>query len=122
MGTKQSSQELDLRLLVIFLNNPEVLEDILEAFLELGVAGATVVNSIGMGRILAYEIPIFAGLRDAFPGSSPSNKIILVVTEKEKLAEIFNTVEEICGSFDEPGKGLIITLPVLESMGFRPGF
>ena len=117
-----SGQNQDLRLLVIFLNKPGCLQDILEVFLELGVAGATVLDSMGMGRILAYNIPIFAGLKDAFPSSSPVNKTILVVTESEKIMEIFSAVEEICGSFDEPGTGLMVALPVMESRGFKSGF
>ena len=117
-----SSQENNLRFIVVFLNNPENLEDLLEGFLEIGVAGATVLDSVGMGRILAYEIPIFAGLRDAFPGSTPGNKVILVVTEQDRVEEIFQVVDEVCGDLNEPGAGLVISLPVLDSRGFRPGF
>ena len=38
-----------MRLLVVVLNKTEYLEEVLEAFLELGVSGATLINSVGMG-------------------------------------------------------------------------
>lgn len=65
-----------MHLLVAVLNAPETLDTILAGFVDLGVRGATVIHSEGMGRVLAHEIPIFAGLqtlinRSGFlPGSS----------------------------------------------------
>ena len=62
-----------MKLAVVFLNKIEFLDDILAAFLEIGVKGATVIDSVGMGHIISQHIPIFAGLRDAFAGSSPNS-------------------------------------------------
>jgi len=39
-------------------------------------------DSVGMGYIISENIPVFAGLRDAFTGSSPNKKIILVIVEE----------------------------------------
>ena len=52
-----------MKLIIFVLNQEERLEEILEAFLELGINGATILDSIGMGRILAHDIPIFAGFQ-----------------------------------------------------------
>ena len=52
-----------MTLLVFILNNPEVLEEVLEGYLEVGITGATVIDSLGMGHILATEVPIFAGFQ-----------------------------------------------------------
>lgn len=51
-----------MKLLVLFLNKVEKLEEVLEGYVEVGVSGATVVDSVGMGHILSEEVPIFAGL------------------------------------------------------------
>ncbi len=81
-----------MKLAAIFLNKTEYLEDILSAFLEIGVSGATIFDTIGMGHIISQNIPIFAGLLDAFAGSSPGNKIILlVIEEKMDLLELVLT-------------------------------
>ena len=108
-----------MQLVVIFLNQVEYLEDLMAAFLELGVSGATVLNSAGMGRIISHEIPIFAGLRDAFPGSTPGNKTILTVVPGERVDEICEVVQDVCGTFDDPGRGLMFTLPIGRIYGFR---
>ena len=110
-----------LKLAVIFLNEAEHLEDLLSAFLEIGVSGATVVDSVGMGRILSHHVPIFAGLRTSFPGSSPSNRTILAVVEDEQVEEMAAVAQDVCGSFDQPGAGLMISLPLDQTFGYRPG-
>ncbi len=48
-------------LLVCICNQPDKLEEILEAFVEVGITGATVLDTVGMGQILSTEVPIFAG-------------------------------------------------------------
>jgi len=110
-----------LKLVVIILNRVEYLEDLLAAFLEIGISGATVLNSVGMGQIISKNIPIFAGLSDAFPGSSPSNRTILAVVEDRQVKRMARIVEEVCGSLDEPGTGLMASLSLDEVLGFRPG-
>lgn len=110
-----------MKLVVIILNRVEYLEDLLAAFLEIGISGATVLNSVGMGQIISKNIPIFAGLSDAFPGSSPSNRTILAVVEERQVKRMARMVEEVCGSLDEPGSGLMVSLSLDEVFGFRPG-
>lgn len=101
-----------LKLLIIILNKEEYLDELLEAFVELDVRGATVIDSVGMGQIISDKIPIFGGLRSLMEGSRPYNKTILTVVPEEKVEEIIGEYEKICGSLDEPGTGLLITLPV----------
>lgn len=107
-----------MKLVVIFLNKIEYLEDVLTAFLEIGVSGASVLDSVGMGHIISQNIPIFAGLRDAFAGSSPLNKIILVVTEEDMVQPIEEVLEEICISMDETKAYFSLTLPIDSLSGF----
>jgi len=107
-----------MRLVIIFLNKIEYLEDILSAFLEIGVTGSTVLDSEGMGHIISDNIPIFAGLRDTFAGSSPSNKTIITVVEKNMVNKVADIVEDVCGvSLEEPGTGVMISIPVEKTFG-----
>ena len=39
-------------LMVFVLNREEYLDEILSGFVELGIGGATIIDSMGMGRIL----------------------------------------------------------------------
>ena len=101
-----------MQLLLFVLNKEEHLEEVLEVFLELNISGATIIDSIGMGRILAHDIPIFAGFRNLMQESRPGNKTIMTVVSEDKIDLIIKGIEQICGPLDEPGSGVLITLPV----------
>ena len=101
-----------MQLLIFVLNKEEHLEEILEVFLELDIGGATIIDSIGMGRILAHDIPIFAGFRSLMQESRPGNKTILTVIDEKKIPRVVQGIEQICGSLDKPGAGVLITIPI----------
>jgi nitrogen regulatory protein P-II 1 len=106
-----------MRLLLIVLNKEELLDDFVQGLLEADVRGATILDSVGMGRILSQDLPIFAGLKGLLSGNRPHNKTILTAVnedQEEKVAEVFR---EIVGPFNEPGNGLIISLPVHKIYG-----
>ncbi|HIC55526.1 MAG TPA: hypothetical protein EYO97_17030, partial [Gemmatimonadetes bacterium] len=67
------------RLLVAIINDPDTIDEILSGFIELGITGATILNSEGMGSVLSHDIPIFAGLQTLISGSRPQNRMIFSV-------------------------------------------
>lgn len=109
-----------MKLLVVILNKVEKLEEVLEGYIEIGISGATVIESIGMGHILCDEVPIFAGLRFMFAGSKPQNKIILSVIKDEKEKPAFRLLNKILGSLDDPGNGIAFTLKLEYVEGLKP--
>ncbi|MBT4287838.1 MAG: hypothetical protein HOD92_10915 [Deltaproteobacteria bacterium] len=108
-----------MKLAVIFLNRIEYLEELLSIFLEIGVSGATVLDSMGMGHIISENIPIFAGLREAFVGSSPSRKIILVITEDDMIERMYHALDEVCNSESDKETSFIISLPIDKIYGLN---
>jgi hypothetical protein len=111
-----------MKLAVLILNNEEILESVLEGFIEIGVSGATIIDSIGMGHILSAEVPIFAGLRFMFAGSRPFNKTIFSVIRDDKTAALKDLVNTILGPMDEGGKGILFFISVDEVVGLKPEF
>ncbi len=111
-----------MKLLFFVLNKEELLEEILEAFLELGIPGATIIDSVGMGAILTHDIPIFAGFRNLLEGSRPANKTILTLIDDTMVEPAIQTIEQIVGSLDEPGNGILFTIPVENVKGLRKPF
>lgn len=110
-----------MTLLVFICNNPEKLEEVLEGYLEIGIAGATVVDSLGMGRILATEVPIFAGFQSLFSAASANNKTVMsVIKEEGKVAEAMDMIEEVCGPLGAPGVGIAFTLKLESVRGLMP--
>lgn len=102
-----------MELLMIILNREDYLEKILTLLVDSGVSGATVVDSEGLGHFLAYEVPIFAGLRE-FMGErkSVSRTILAVLEDKDIFSQIEKLFKEEGIDFKESGVGIVATLPV----------
>jgi nitrogen regulatory protein PII len=111
-------------LLVVVLNKTEKINKILEKFLEVDVRGATIIDSIGMGRTLVPEINTFASILEVFNvGKSryPENKTIFTVIREEKtLRDAQKVVNEELDYFKEPGTGIMFVIPVAEYSGLAP--
>ena len=111
-----------MKLLVLFLNKVEKLEEVLEGYVEVGVTGATVLDSVGMGHILCEEVPIFAGLRFMFAGAKPHNKTIFSVIKDEKEDEVIRILRKILGDLNQPGTGIVFTFTLDRVEGLKPEF
>jgi nitrogen regulatory protein PII len=110
-----------MELLVCVINQEEKLDDILSGFLELGITGATVINSAGMGHVLTQDVPIFAGLQALVSRARPQNVTIFsVIDSKEKLEAAIALVQEICGDLSAPATGILFTVPVSRVVGLAP--
>ncbi len=108
-----------MKLAVLFLNQIEYLEELLSVFLEIGVTGASVVDSVGMGHIISENIPIFAGLRGAFAGSSPKNRIIVALIHEEVIEPMQEVMNDICNGVEDEKNSFMITLPVDSLFGIK---
>jgi len=107
-----------MRLIVFVLNKEELLERVLEAYVEVGITGATILDSEGMGRFLTYEVPLFADFKEFMKGNKPYNKTILSVVEDETVFErLSGILNEVCGPLSAPGTGILFSVPVDAAVG-----
>ena len=111
--------------LILVLNKTEYLEDILNKLMEIGVKGATILDSQGMGsKILSNDYSssnLFGTLKTAFDREHPYNKTIFTVIENEDLLhEAMKVIQEVSGGLSDPGEGLMFTVPVGHVMGMAP--
>jgi nitrogen regulatory protein P-II 1 len=109
-----------VQLLVAIINDPERVDEILSGFLEIGITGATIVSSEGMGRLLSHDIPIFAGLQTLISGSRPQNRTILSVVSDEKVEPAIELLQEIAGDLGRGSTGIVFALPVTRVEGLAP--
>jgi nitrogen regulatory protein PII len=109
-----------MNLLVAVVNEPEKVDEILAGFLELGITGATIINTEGMGRILSHDIPIFAGLQTLISRSRPQNRTIFSVVDEEKTDPAVALLQEVCGDLTAPATGIAFTLPLDRVVGLAP--
>jgi nitrogen regulatory protein PII len=103
-----------MKLLIVIINKEEYFEKVLSILAELEVSNATILDSEGLGHFLAYEVPIFAGLRQLVGERKTASRTILALIEEDFLGKFKKILLEENIDFREPGTGLIITLPVSE--------
>ncbi len=106
-----------MQLLIAVVNEPEKLDEILAGFLEIGVRGATVIHSEGMGRVLSHDIPIFAGLQTLINRSRPENRTIFSVLSEEQVDPAISLLQEVCGDMANPATGIVFTIPLDRVVG-----
>jgi hypothetical protein len=107
-----------MHLLIIILNEEKYLEDALSVLVELGVTGANVIDARSMGPMLAYDVPIFAGLQYQMEGRRPYAKMIMALVQDEKVVDQFvASLKDVEVDFEEPGTGLVFTVPVGKVVG-----
>lgn len=109
-----------MQLLVAVINDREKLDEILSGFIEIGVTGATIIGSEGMGRLLSHDIPIFAGLQTLISRSRPQNRMIFSVIEDDKVDPAIALLQDVCGDLDKPATGIAFLLPVSRVEGLAP--
>lgn len=108
--------------LVLVLNKTEYLEDILNKLLEIGVKGATILDSQGMGSAMVSgnfeHTGMLSAFKSAFDRQHPYNKTVFTVIEDEALLhEAMDCIKNIAGDLSQPGEGLMFTVPVMHIMG-----
>ena len=110
-----------VQLLIAVINEEEKLDEILSGLVELGVTGATIIGSEGMGRVLSHDVPIFAGLEALALRSRPQNQTIFsVIRDDGKVDQVIALLQEICGNLDDPATGIVFTIPVTRVVGLAP--
>lgn len=102
-------------LLIIVVNKEEHFEKVLSILVESGVSGATIFDTEGLGHFLAYEVPIFAGLRKFVGERKSANKTIMTFLDnKETFLRFKKLLTEENIDFTKPGIGIIMTVAVNE--------
>lgn len=109
-----------MKLLFAVINDPNQVDDILAGFIELGVRGATILKSEGMGSVLSHEIPIFAGLETLLSKSRPQNRTIVSILTDEQVEPVLQHLQKVCGDLERPGKGIATILDLDQVVGLAP--
>ncbi len=103
--------------LVIVLNEVDYLNDILSGFVDIGVSGATVLDSQGMGSIIVNDgkkgIPLFGYLKTLLEDALPYNKTIFTVLENDELVKkAVALVQDVLGDVSDSNVGFMFTVPI----------
>lgn len=104
-----------MKLMILILNKDEYFEKIVSLMVESSITGATIFDSQGIGSFLAYEIPIFAGLRSFIGEAKTANKSIMAVLDNDKdFVSFKKLLAEEGVDFNDPGVGVLMTIKLDE--------
>lgn len=102
-----------MELLVCVVDRDRHLDRILSAFVELGIRGATIVNSEGMAHHVGDELPVLTGLQALLERTRPHNATVFsVIDDPATVDAAITTISAICGGLEGPGTGIVFTIPV----------
>jgi nitrogen regulatory protein PII len=110
-------------LILLVLNDPDRLEELLIAWEENGVQGATVLFSTGLGRIRELgtwrdDMPLIPSLKDFYELPENLNRTIFTTVKDETQVDgIVAATKKVVGELDEQGTGLLLVLPVARAYG-----
>ena len=110
-------------LILLVLNDPDRLEDLLIAWEEKGIEGATVLFSTGLGRIRQLEgwrddMPLIPSLSDFYEVPENMNRTIFTTVKDEaEVDAIIAATKSVVGNLDESDTGLLLVLPVVRAYG-----
>lgn len=107
-----------MKLLVIVLNRAERLSALMKHLAEMGVEGATVLESEGMGKVISEDAPLLAQFGHLLTGVRAYNRTVLSLVEDDWLAHrvLATLAREVPG---EPA-GVAFSLPVDDFVRLKP--
>ncbi|MEO7839123.1 MAG: hypothetical protein ABIU06_07225 [Anaerolineales bacterium] len=112
-------------LILLVIDDPDRLEDLLIAWEEVGVPSATVLFSTGMGRIRNLEgwrddMPLIPSLRDFYDIPENMNRTIFAtVSDEAQVDAVVTATQKIVGDLDKSKTGLLLVLPVARAYGMN---
>jgi nitrogen regulatory protein PII len=104
-----------MQVFFLVINKVSLVDELLKEFVAVGIQGATIIDSTGMGRALMNsdeEVPIFSDLRMMLNDAKPFNKTIFIVLEEEQIPLVVDTVRKVAGDLSNPDMGIMFTVPI----------
>jgi nitrogen regulatory protein PII len=108
---------------ILIVDNNDACPAVLDAWDAVGVPGATILASTGLGRIknasLRDDFPLFPSLHDLFTREEDNHRTLFsVVNSQEMVDKIISATQEIIGDLNNPHTGFLFVVPVSQVIGW----
>ncbi len=110
-------------LILFVLDDPDKLDEVLDAWEEAGVNGVTVLPSTGLGRIrrgadYRDDLPLIPTLGDFYNRTEEFHRTLFTVVQGEKMVkQVVAATEAVIGDLNLPNTGMMVVLPVSQAYG-----
>jgi nitrogen regulatory protein P-II 1 len=110
-------------LLMVILDKAYHLDQILAKFPEIGITGATIIESMGVGAgtLFGTDAPVIANLRQIFDNDrlTFNHTLISVIEDEQVLNNAMREIADIVGGFDKPNTGIMFSVKLDQVFGFK---
>jgi hypothetical protein len=115
------------KLVVAVVLRVETCHDVIRVWEQLGVSGATILDSVGMRHLMEHaqrdDLPLMPSLRSLLEGEEYRHRTIMsVVPDDLDLDLLIRRTEALVGDFDEADSGFLFVVPVLQVRGLGRKF
>jgi len=113
------------KLIVVIVTEMQVCHDMIRLWEELGVPGATILDSMGMRHLQQRhahrdDLPFMPSLRLMLEQEEYNHRTVFsVVPDEFDVDNLIRRTEDLVGNFEDPHTGLIFVMPVLQVRGLR---
>lgn len=111
-------------LILFVLDNPDKLEDLLNAWEKAGTGGATVLVSTGRHRLsnhaLRDDIPLMPGLDDFYKRVEDYHRTLFTIVKNDDiLQKVVDATKEVVGDLNKPNTGILVVMPTVQVYGLE---
>jgi len=113
-------------LVVFVLDDPDLCENVLEAWENTGVKGITIMESTGLNRVrragIRDDVPLMPSFMDLIKTRETHHRTLFSVVETEDQSEqLLKATEKITGDLNQPHTGLLFIVPLYKVYGINKG-
>ena len=106
----------------LVLDDPALLNDVLEAWTDAGVRGITILESTGVQRVRArasaHDAPFMLGFSRLLRTDQVGhNTLFAVVRDMETVERAVAATEKVVGDLSQPNTGVLFAMPVAAAWG-----
>ncbi len=99
------------KLMMITLYVEQHLYEILELLVEFGIEGASIVDSVGMGRYIS-NVPLFAEFIGFMNENKNASQTIFTLVPERHVASLVDRIQEVTGDLDKREGAMVLVLDV----------
>lgn len=111
--------------ILFVMHNPDLLEELIRAWEEIGIHRATVLFSTGMRRLKRREgirddIPLMPSLVNFYePAQTFSRTLFTTIDEESKIEELLAATQRVVGDLSKHETGVLMVFPVARAYGLK---
>ena len=111
-------------LVVLVLDNPDLCQDVLDAWENAGAKGITILESTGIGRVrqagIRDDLPLMPSLSEIFKSAETHNRTLFsVVGDLDAAHALVKAAQNAVGGLERPNSGLLFIAPLGEVYGLN---